>query len=396
MFKSIEPFPKIESVGSCCIYKASDRICKSNELEAYTPQVISIGPFHRNNPKLQTMESFKQRYLKSFTERAPEMNLDDLISTIKGEEESVRECYSETIPLGSDDFVKMILLDAIFIIEFFFRNCSGIWSEYDRRMLASLLSNRGQLDLILLENQLPFFIIEKIYNIAFPSLSIETPFIDFTCRQFHCYNVQEYEPRDFWSSGKIILHFTDLLRSFSLPRRERRPKRNSEIIKEMRSTTQLARAGLKFTVSNSNNCSPLELKYANGVLEIPRFQLDKNTEIYARNLIAFEQSHYPEDQAYITEYYFLLSLLIRGRKDVIFLVRKGIVKWVDQGIDPASVLNKILETIDCSLKTDDYTRGTYLHIMTAKLKRDYFSTPWKGAATIGGILLLLLTVIQTV
>ncbi|KAG7944556.1 hypothetical protein I3843_15G107900 [Carya illinoinensis] len=382
---------------SACIHKVSDHIRRSNE-EAYTPQVISIGPFHRNNNRRtlqdwQHMERFKLTCKESFQNRA-QTNWEDIVNTIRGEEESVQECYSdrENLPDG-DDFVNMIL-----------------W--YDRQTLHLWLRNRVQLDLILLENQLPFFIIEKIYDTALrpvPSIfdlhnlhSSYPTFNELTFWQFEEYNVQGFHPHD--SRSEKILHFTDLLRNFCLPPRGMQAKRNSENIRDM----HLARVGLKFKKSKSSNCSPLELKYEKGVLEIPRIQLDRSTEIYARNLIAFEQSHYPEDQAYITEYYFLLSLLIRGKQDVSFLVRKGIYKCVDHSINPHALLNRILETIDCSLKTDDYrylvdetnkfyqAHGTYLHIMLAKLKRDYFSTPWKGAATIGGILLLLLTVIQTV
>ncbi|KAG2667374.1 hypothetical protein I3760_15G111000 [Carya illinoinensis] len=390
--------------GYLCIHKVLDPIRKSNG-EAYTPQVISIGPFNCKNPKLQTMESFKHRYLKSFTERAPKMNLEDLKRAIKVEEESVRKFYSENIKLESDDFVNMILLDASFIIQYFWKTKTKTVDQ--DKLKPAWLRNRVELDLILLENQLPFFIIKKIYDIAFPGDN--TSFIDLSFSQFQHYNSQGLRP----GSEIVILHFTDLLRKFCLPSHERPSERNSKnMMKDMRSATQLDRAGLKFKVRKPSNSkvSPLELKYDvhKRALEIPSFQFDKNTEIYARNLIALEQFHYPEDEAYITEYYFLLSLLIRGRYDVSFLVRQGIFKWVDHGIDPPTVLNKILETIDCSLKTNDYRKlaqktnkfykdhGTYLHTTMAKLKRDYFSTPWRGAATIGGILLLLLTVIQTV
>ncbi|KAF5441886.1 hypothetical protein F2P56_037151, partial [Juglans regia] len=165
MIKNLDTLPA-SSPKHCCIYKVSDHIRKSNE-EAYTPQVISIGPFHRNKTKLQTMERFKLSYLKSFKEQA-DTQLEDIVSTIKGAEESVWESYSETISLDSDDFVKMILLDASFIIEYFWKNKTLNWTDGDQEILEPWLCSRMQMDFILLENQLPFFIIEKIYDIAFP------------------------------------------------------------------------------------------------------------------------------------------------------------------------------------------------------------------------------------
>jgi hypothetical protein len=50
----------------CCICRVPHVIRKLNE-EAYTPQVISIGPFHHGNKILETMEMVKVRYFKKFT-----------------------------------------------------------------------------------------------------------------------------------------------------------------------------------------------------------------------------------------------------------------------------------------------------------------------------------------
>ncbi|XP_040996171.1 UPF0481 protein At3g47200-like [Juglans microcarpa x Juglans regia] len=398
MLGSLKPFP--ESPGYC-IYKVSEPIRQSNE-QAYTPQVISIGPFHRNNPKLQSMEEFKLRYLQSFRDR-DKINLEDLVSAIKGAEEGARERYSEPIKLGSDDFLKMILVDAIFIIEFFRKNWSKIWTKYDRRILTPWLSSRVQMDLILLENQLPFFIIEKIYDIAFPSLSKDHPFIELTFCQFQYFNVQGYEPRDFWSSGIIILHFTDLLRNFCLPPCERQPERSVGIIKEMHSATQLAEIGLKFKKITSNSstiCSPLELKYADGVLEIPCFQLDITTEIHARNLVALEECHFPED-AYITDYYILLSFLIKTGEDMDLLVREQIIaNWLD-GVVATSMINKLSEKSFYSQMNSHYQKmaqklnGFYASQSKLTWRRALFSTPLIGASAISAFLLLLFTCVQS-
>ncbi|KAF5469017.1 hypothetical protein F2P56_013121 [Juglans regia] len=386
----------------CCIYKVSDPIRQSNE-QAYTPQVISIGPFHRNNPKLQSMEEFKLRYLKSFRDRA-KINLEDLVSTIKGAEKSARECYSERITLDSGDFVKMILVDACFIIEFFWKNWSKIWTKYDRRILTPWLSSRVQLDLILLENQLPFFIIEKIYDIAFPSISKDHPFLELSFCQFDYFNVQRYKHSDFRSTGILILHFTDLLRNFCLPPRERRPKRNVNIMKEMHSATQLAEIGLKFKKITSNSStirSPLELKYADGVLEIPCFQLDITTEIYARNLVALEEWHFPE-VAYITDYYILLSFLIKTGEDMDLLVRKQIIaNWLD-GVVATSMINKLSEKSLYSQMNSHYQNmaeelnGFYANqSMLRAWRRALFRSPLIGSSAISAFLLLLFTFVQS-
>ena len=60
--------------------------------EAYTPQVVSIGPFHHKNKRLKSMEEYKERYFQSFVERS-EIKLEYLVDTISEMEESIRGCY---------------------------------------------------------------------------------------------------------------------------------------------------------------------------------------------------------------------------------------------------------------------------------------------------------------
>ncbi|KAM3762791.1 hypothetical protein ACB098_01G372400 [Castanea mollissima] len=105
----------------CRINRVPHHLCIVKE-EAYTPLVISIGPIHHCNETLQNTEKHKVTYLKSFIEQnEAQPKLENLASTIRGMEESIYNCYEETISssMHSDDFVKMILMDAIFILELF-------------------------------------------------------------------------------------------------------------------------------------------------------------------------------------------------------------------------------------------------------------------------------------
>lgn len=84
----------------CCIYKCHEVLRKLNE-KAYTPQVISIGPFHHGRENLQSMEIIKRRYLQSFIKRQDTVDLWKLITgTIQRMEGNIRKSYSEPIPLG--------------------------------------------------------------------------------------------------------------------------------------------------------------------------------------------------------------------------------------------------------------------------------------------------------
>jgi hypothetical protein len=152
-------------VSRCCIYKVPQKIRKLNQ-EAYTPTILSIVPFHYGHKRFESMEDLKLRYLKSFLERT-QKSLGDFIEYIKKSEEIIRCCYSEAIQQTSDDFVKIILTDACFIIEYFLRSLE--WPQEDPLLSKPWLRCDVKLDLILLENQLPWFVLEDLFNLTEPS-----------------------------------------------------------------------------------------------------------------------------------------------------------------------------------------------------------------------------------
>ena len=153
----------------CRIQKVPYHLRKLNE-EAYTPHVISISPIHQDKKKFQTMEKHKARYFESFVQRA-KINLKNLESSIREMEDSIQRCYVETVHLKSDDFVKLIRLDASFILELFLRYYEEKWEVDDPMFVEAWLLDGLWHELLLLENQLPFFVIEKPHQLAFPNNS---------------------------------------------------------------------------------------------------------------------------------------------------------------------------------------------------------------------------------
>ncbi|XP_018824202.2 UPF0481 protein At3g47200-like [Juglans regia] len=275
--------------------------------EAYTPQVISTGPFHHDNKNFQILEKYKVRYLENFMRRA-RTNLENLVRIVKALETEIRQCYAETIELDSDEFVTMILLDAAFIIEYFLRDMFPVqWTNEDRTVIKPWITARMQLDFLLLENQLPFFILNDLYQLVLVTDSMYRPFIEVAFHYFGFLNTQN-KPSDSNQFNQII-HFVDLIRIFYLPPPDLSERQPDSRVEKIYCATKLAEAGLTFKKSESQ-CY-LKLKYhEGGVLEIPRFTIDNTTEIFARNLMALEQCHYPT-QAYIIDYFLLLDFLCR-------------------------------------------------------------------------------------
>nr|POE66885.1 upf0481 protein [Quercus suber] len=120
----------------CCIYRAPKKLREVNK-EAYTPKLISIGPFHyggkepRDNDgerEQREVEKLKVGYLKKFCNRTRKSQ-KEIARIIEENEEKIRRCYSESFDICHDDFVKMVLLDSTFIIELFLR--SYMEEEYE-------------------------------------------------------------------------------------------------------------------------------------------------------------------------------------------------------------------------------------------------------------------------
>lgn len=260
----------------------------------------------------------------------------------------------------------MIAVDASFIIEFSFR-CYGFWPPdevgavhiieihiegyHDDDVIRAIMS-----DLLLLENQLPFFVIDALYTFAIAHFRTQSdlptfpPCIELSFRLFRPYNLHDM----LLNPNSKKLHFTDLHRYFLLPL-EKRPKRGKNLIVKMYSATELAMAGLKFKASSKYNHALLELKYSihSRQLEIPRFPLDYYTEIYCRNLMAYEQCHYA-DEAYITDYFVLLHFLIKTGKALELLTRLGIIETKFDHEAGALMINKLCANMVCSSMNTDY------------------------------------------
>jgi hypothetical protein len=136
---------------------------------------VSIGPIHRGKENLKAMEYYKIMYLQQFLEQNLLVSVEDLIKIIKENEMESRDSYAEIIDLSRKDFVTMILLDAVFIIMVLL-NMKYLRGFYD--------SGRSDVmfDMCLLENQLPFFILRKLFEQSSVAANPENfTLIELTC-----------------------------------------------------------------------------------------------------------------------------------------------------------------------------------------------------------------------
>ncbi|KAI3932714.1 hypothetical protein MKW98_012685 [Papaver atlanticum] len=183
------------------------------EPSVYKPEAISIGPYHRKNITLQATQDLKLLYahnlltksankrVKEEEETAPTITLDSsgklltpegwsiilekCISSIEKMETKIRECYSEPIDLNRGrEFVEMMVIDGLFIIGFLAGPCQDKYIFDDLLYRNDWLSAAVRHDLLLLENQIPWSVLDCLFNIIFDAVELKRMPLDMLVLQF--------------------------------------------------------------------------------------------------------------------------------------------------------------------------------------------------------------------
>ncbi|XP_027335841.1 UPF0481 protein At3g47200-like [Abrus precatorius] len=405
----------------CCIYKVPSNLLKVKE-EAYTPLLISIGPVHHKKEVLKEMQEQKQRYFHFFWKRL--VNKYDLVqykAYLEQEEQKIRRCYQNKFTnMSNQEFVEMILLDAVFIMELFLREAKR-WEHKDDYLVTQRCVGKSiQRDLLLLENQIPIMVLEKLYDRVVPSnVKKHSRFLKLAHEYFRSYYPHQYSSDSKFELCKWeeSLHFTDLIRNSYLPKKLSSQQPYSEKESVLRTATKLNEAGISF--ENVHDRSLLDIKFEKkrffswflclGCLpccklfkarfQFPQLKVDHTTECVLRNLIAFEQCHYPEEP-YICNYVFLVDSLIHTKDDAELMVEKeAIVHELGSDQELANLVNdlckhvvtsstcyhQIMEDVNQHYNNDwKWAMGT--------LRWVYFRDPWRSSSTIVGIAVLIFTV----
>ncbi|XWS08495.1 hypothetical protein CRYUN_Cryun40dG0007300 [Craigia yunnanensis] len=313
-----------------CICRVNKNLLEKNENQ-YIPQKISIGPFHQDNNNLKFMEVHKWRYLYSLLNRKPhlEATLDKCVKTLRELEHKARLCYEdhEQIKLSSNEFVELMLVDSGFLIELFLKYAiKGLKRRGDYVFNTSGLLYELRCDMLLLENQIPYFILQRLFEVVPIPERCKLSLTELAFRFFrdmipgdHRLHLEKF--------GQEGNHLLDLIRHCFLPTIPRvKVKQEEEIRGLLYKATKLKAAGIKLKKASTEDL--LDIKFVKGVLEIPPMEVHQYTERLFRNLIAFEQSG-SESTRHISSYVLVMKSLLQDERDVKLLKRKQILANYD-------------------------------------------------------------------
>ncbi|KAL5797164.1 hypothetical protein ACOSQ2_001984 [Xanthoceras sorbifolium] len=392
---------KLYMSPNCCIFKTPTILHRHNE-KAYEPNAFSIGPFHYGKDQLKPTQKIKLKYLQGLLRRSihEKEQLRQLIAAIRGVEGEARECYAGSIKFGAEEFVQILVLDGCFIIELFRKDFNEVPRDPDDPIFSmSCLLQFLYHDLILLENQIPWLVLDRLFSLTMVpgGKSLVQLTIDFFGNIFSSHQ-PSIDPVEF--ENKEIRHVLDLLRlSLLLP--FERDYSNGQHFgwQPLPCATSIRAAGIKFKrVSPS---SILDIKFSNGVLEIPPLLVQETTETILRNLISYEQC-YPNCPPRITSYAKLMDNLIDTTRDMDILCESDVIdNWLNPD-DATQFFNK--------LYNDAYVKMFYYNELCSRVNehcrrwwprwrtfyiQNYFGTPWAVVSQVVAAIFLILSLLQT-
>ncbi|KAL0291931.1 UNVERIFIED_CONTAM: hypothetical protein Scaly_2614200 [Sesamum calycinum] len=313
---------------------------------AYEPEVIAIGPYHRDKDNLKMMEDHKLRYLHLLLQRKND-NIEKYVSAIGPLEPQARKCYAENINLSPADFIEMLVLDGCFVIELVRKsNLPHLREKNDPIFHMDWIMNSLQRDLMLFENQ----------NSVLCSIQSRS-----------------------WSSHEIK-HLVDLIRRDWLSSFEYREKGWRFI----NCAAWLKEANVKF--ARYDNVTLFNIRFENGTIFLAPLTVEDRTDSLFRNLIAYEQYFQDTKFSLVTDYVKFLDCLIDSSRDVQILCRCGVIdNWLGDDEAVANMFNKLSDSV-----TGPGSSFVYAEIFDsinehcnkrrnrwmAKLRRNYLNSPW--------------------
>lgn len=396
---------------------------------AFTPQTVAIGPFHRSlihrgeyAYSFSEMETCKLMAAKALARNFT--NPDDfhrLAGDIMSEEARVRACFDRGLgleELSREELGYTLALDSVFVVAILHsiymdveKALPDAGAGYDkvklRRMDSSfspIFNTRFShpvrkavlLDLLLLENQIPLFLLKKVIRMDRrykTEKDVEEQFRGFMRAVADqalpfCGDVRSQE-----AEGQ---HLLDCLYATATATHSPAVDRGLDLRSATVPTaTQLHKAGVKF---KGHGGSLSYIAFDSHTLTLPRIHVGDETERIFRNLLAHESQLI--DRAEVLSYLHFMNSLINTAEDVGLLVDAEVVSQsIGSNQDVATIWNELaLNTL--GVLTQPYSKAArstreymdnQIHAMLAELMQRYFSRPWLVLSLISGTALLVMT-----
>ncbi|KAJ4718662.1 hypothetical protein OWV82_010313 [Melia azedarach] len=381
----------------CSIFRVPKVLLRKN-VNAYAPALISIGPYHHGKEGLEAMEALKLGYLYGLLNQLgrtaqKDITLEDLVSGVMQHASHAYSYYEQPLTIEKDKFIEMMVIDGCFILELLLKFVGIVEPDTtDPIFNKPCILDNIRRDLILLENQIPWYLLQVLYIQSVPQdqdklftnrdlLNYSLSFLQHTLPVK--FNLPEFTQQTFKVEPK---HLLDLLYCtivystlvdgstliISKDTDDTDENQMSNAWEPVPCVKDLSQAGIKFQKGSESNI--LSLEFSNGVFKIPPMIIYKHTGCLFFNLIALEQSRYDYEDK-IGSYVLFLNSLIKTSGDVHMLRENGIIdNWL--GSDEEGVSNFFK-----NLGQDVYVNNFFHAGLCQNVKKYANTQRQKGAST---------------
>lgn len=407
----------------------------------FEPRVVSIGPYHYGQGSTLDMETHKDRFHHAFFQRlGNHVNHQDLIAQCT---EGAMQCYN-----GNVDFrlytLEKLMHDGCFILELLIQWEEGEHAHVDDHM--RLMSNSIYYDLLIVDNQVPFFVLARLfeefrrYNGEHPIVLVNTPLVNLISNFFNYdgqfswvynsnppnedlpnanhrhlleiqYNLVIRRNNNCNNNDKQT-HYYSCLCSLCLC--SSNFCRKSPMPLGIPGANELQDYGVKFHQKENQRITDIfDVTFSHKTMSIPQFKINFGSKILLANLFAYDQIAGQQGRnngvvvGPVTSYVALMNALINTKKDVMVLQREGILdNLLSNEEEVASFFNRLGRCALVDVSNHRYT-GMFedvnrywrygcccKHFVTFRMK--HCRNPWTCLSLMGAILLLFISLISMI
>ncbi|KAJ8560026.1 hypothetical protein K7X08_004084 [Anisodus acutangulus] len=200
-----------------------------SDQDSYVPQLVAIGPYHYWRSDLHDMERYKLAAAKRTQKHLQSLKFQHLVEQLIKFEHIIRCSYHKYLNLNGETLAWMMAVDASFLLEFL-----QIYVIKEGKILTRVSSRMSHLvdvagrksahnailrDLIMLENQIPLFLLRKMLEVQYSSLELADTILMSMLTGF-CKELSPFQMMDEFPKVQVTecSHLMDFLYQFIVPK----------------------------------------------------------------------------------------------------------------------------------------------------------------------------------
>ncbi|KAL6654766.1 hypothetical protein ACP70R_008231 [Stipagrostis hirtigluma subsp. patula] len=389
-----------------CIYRVPEYIKEMTNSKAYQPRFVSLGPLHHGEPGLLPMEQHKRRAVLHMVRRSGK-SLGEFVRAIEEVADELEAAYDDLDDkwrgANRRSFVEVMVTDGCFLLELirtYVKLLQGEEDDYganDPVFGSRVFHNLWPVlftDMIAMENQLPLLVLQCLLEAQLgtsPSAQGINSFVLLFLNR-----VEE-------NMDSLGLHPLDIYHnSYCTGTSPHDWEGSDDYEARTGCAVELDEAGIHFKKSTTRSIHDID--FENSTLSMPLFNFNDDTEAILLNLMAFEWMH-PDARHDLLYYISFVDKIINSERDVALLRSMGLIEnMMSSDRKVVEIFNNLskLAMMDRSSRLGHIQWKLNAHCRKRRNKwrasfvHTYLSNPWVFISLVAAIILLVVTVLQTV